>query len=246
MGTGVGRWITAMLVGGLVFTAAPAASAHDVLPDLSMAKLIDLQQTKLSDGRPVLRYSTTIVNVGAGAFEVHGARTSPTEMSQSQRIFDSTGTFRDVVTPGTMVFGGDGHNHWHVNELATSELFALNGNKVGTSNKRGFCFWDNIKYRLTLLGAPRNAFYQAAGCGTLDSTAVAMGLSVGWGDEYAATLPDQYIDLTNVALGRYRLQVTADRQNWFAEVNESNNVTWVDLQLRKQGQPKILGYGPVA
>ena len=73
-----------------------------------------------------------------------------------------------------------------------------------------------------------------------------MGLSVGWGDEYAATLPDQYIDLTNVALGRYRLQVTADGQNWFAEINEANNVTWVDLQLRKQGQPKILGYGPVA
>ncbi len=117
-----------------------------------MAKLIDLQQTQLSNGRPVLRYSTTIVNVGAGAFEVHGARTSPSEMSQTQRISDSTGTSRDVVTPGTMVFGGDGHNHWHVNNLATSELFALNGNRVGTSNKRGFCFWDNIKYRLTLLG----------------------------------------------------------------------------------------------
>jgi hypothetical protein len=246
MGMGVGRWSVALLAGALAFTAAPAASAHDVLPDLGMAKLIDLQQTKFSDGRTVLRYSTTVVNVGAGAFEVHGTRTSASEMSQTQRIFDSSGTYRDVATPGTMVFGGDGHNHWHVDQLASSELFALNGNKVGTSNKRGFCFWDNIKYRLTLLGAPRNAFYQAAGCGTLDSTAVAMGLSVGWGDEYAATLPDQLIDISNVAPGKYRLQVTADRQNWFAETNESNNTTWVDLQLRNQGQPKILGYGPVA
>ena len=211
-----------------------------------MAKLVDLQQTKLSDGRAVLRYSTTIVNVGAGAFEVHGARTSPSSMSQTQRIFDSTGTFRDVGTPGTMVFGGDGHNHWHVDNLETSELLALNGNRIGTSTKRGFCFWDNIKFRLTLLGAPRNAMYQRTGCGTLDSDTVAMGLSVGWGDEYAATLPDQYIDITNVALGRYRLQVSADVQNWFAETNETNNVTWIDLQLRKQGQPKILGYGPVA
>jgi hypothetical protein len=246
VGIKAARWAITMLVGGLVLAAAPTASAHDVLPDLGMAKVVDLQQTSISDGRTLLRYSTTIVNVGAGAFEVHGARTSPSEMSQTQRIFDSTGTFRDVMTPGTMVFGGDGHNHWHVNNLATSELIALNGNKVGTSNKRGFCFWDNIKYRLTLLGAPRNPMYQSTGCGTLDSNTVAMGLSVGWGDEYAATLPDQYIDITNVALGRYRLQVSADSQNWFAEVNETNNVTWVDLQLRKQGQPKILGYGPVA
>ena len=95
-----------VLAGVLVFTGAPTASAHDVLPDLSMAKLIDLQQTKLSNGRPVLRYSTTI-HAAAGAFEVHGARTSSSEMSQTQRIFDSTGTFRDVVTPGTMVFCGD-------------------------------------------------------------------------------------------------------------------------------------------
>jgi hypothetical protein len=73
-----------------------------------------------------------------------------------------------------------------------------------------------------------------------------MGLSVGWGDEYAATLPDQLIDITNVDQGRYRLMVAADTQNWFAETNEANNVTWVDLQLRTKGQPRILGYGPVA
>jgi hypothetical protein len=229
-----------------MFTAAPAASAHDVLPDLGMAKLSDLQVTRLSDGRTVLRYSTTIVNVGIGPFELHGARTSSSSFDLSQRIFDSSGSFRDVLTPGALVFGGDGHNHWHVQDLETSELLALNGNRAGTNTKRGFCFWDNIKYRLTMPGAPRRALYQSTGCGTLDSDTVSMGLSVGWGDEYAATLPDQFIDITNVALGRYRLMVTADGQNLFAETNELNNVTWVDLQLRKQAAPKILGYGPVA
>ena len=241
---GVGRAVTATLVAALMFTAAPAASAHDVLPDLSMAKLTDLQVTRFSDGRTVLRYSTTIVNVGAGPFELHGSRT-PTAFNLAQRIFDSGGSFRDVLTPGSLVFGGDGHNHWHVRDLVTSEL-AHNGNQAGTNTKRGFCFWDNIKYRLTMPGAPRSALYQSTGCGTLDSDTVSMGLSVGWGDEYAATLPDQFIDITNLALGRYQLIVTADSQNLFAETNELNNLTWVDLQLRKQGQPKILGYGPVA
>ena len=37
-----------------------------------------------------------------------------------------------------------------------------------------------------------------------------MGLSVGWGDTYPLTLPDQYIDITAVTPGRYRLNVTAD------------------------------------
>lgn len=245
-GTMVGRWGIAMVVAGLLLAAPPAASAHDVLPDLSMAKLNDLQVTRFSDGRTVLRYSTTIVNVGAGAFELHASRAGTTAFDLSQRIFDSGGTYRDVLTPGSLVYGGDGHNHWHVQDLETSELLALNGNRAGTNTKRGFCFWDNIKYRLTLAGAPRSAFYDRTGCGTLDSDTVSMGLSVGWGDEYAATLPDQFIDITNVPLGRYRLMVTADGQNLFAETDELNNVTWVDLQLRKQAQPKILGYGPVA
>jgi hypothetical protein len=236
-----------MLVGGLILAAAPAASAQDMLPDLGMARLNDLQMTDFSDGRTVLKFSTTIVNVGRGAFELHGARTSPSSMNAAQRIFNSSGTYRDVVTPGSLVFGGDGHNHWHIYDLAAAELIPLdNGNRGGRSNKRGFCFWDNVSYRLTLPGASRNVFYDKSGCGTLDNDTVAMGLSVGWGDEYASTLPDQYIDITDSKPGRYRLQVSADTQNWFTETNESNNTTWVDLQIRKRGQPKIIGYGPTA
>jgi hypothetical protein len=223
------------------------ASAHDLLPDLGMARLTDFRIDKGSGGRRLLRYSTTIVNVGTGAFELHGARTSPTSMNAAQRIFGSDGTFRDSVTAGTLVFGGDGHNHWHVNNLETSSLVRLdNGNKAGTGAKRGFCFWDNVAFRLTLPGAPQSITYRSPGCGSLDSNTVAMGLSVGWGDEYPATLPDQYVDITNLTPGHYRLIVSADEKGWFAETNESNNTTWVDLQLRQQGQVRVLGYGPSA
>jgi subtilase family serine protease len=37
--------------------------------------------------------------------------------------------------------------------------------------------------------------------------------------------PDQYIDITGLKSGRYRLQATADASNWFTESNESNNTT---------------------
>jgi hypothetical protein len=236
-----------MVAGALAAGVAPTASAHDLLPDLGMARLSDVRIDKSSSGRKLLRYSTTIVNVGHGAFELHGARITPSEMNAAQRLFDSDGGFRDVVTPGTLVFGGDGHNHWHVNQLETSDLVRLdNGSKAGTGAKHGFCFWDNVAFRLSLPSAPQNVRYVSTGCGGLDSSTVAMGLSIGWGDEYPATLPDQYVDITGLTPGHYRLVVTADAQNWFAEVNERNNETWVDLQIKQQGQPKVLGYGPSA
>ena len=35
--------------------------------------------------------------------------------------------------------------------------------------------------------------------------------------------------------GRYRLRATADADNWFAETNNANNGTWVDLRLTGAG-----------
>jgi hypothetical protein len=195
----------------------------------------------------VLRFSTVIVNVGAGVFEVRGSRatTSDSMSTVVQRVYNGSGGYTDYSIPTTMVWGGDGHNHWHIHDLETSELIRSdNGVKVGTGVKFGYCFFDNYPYRLTLPGAPQRAVYP--GCGTQDSLQVTTGLSVGWGDIYRSTLPDQYIDITNITAGRYRLLVTADKLGWFTESNESNNSTWVDLQFKGQGQPKILGYGPAA
>ena len=69
--------------------------------------------------------------------------------------------------------------------------------KVGSLAKHGFCFWDNVEYRLTLAGAPQTPVY--TGCGsssTLLSTTV--GLSVGWGDIYPSRLDNQYVDITGL------------------------------------------------
>jgi hypothetical protein len=94
--------------------------------------------------------------------------------------------------------------------------------------------------------APASAVYDGAGCGTASSTAVRMGLSVGWGDAYPWRLPDQNIDITGLDEGTYRLTVTADGGGWFAESDETNNLTWVDLLFKSKGQPRVLGYGPAA
>lgn len=232
----------------LVAAAAPAsAGAADRLPDLAMAPLGDFRVEKTA-GRKLLRYTATVVNVGGGKFEVEGARASSSEpeMSVMQRIFDDAGGSRLRTTAARMYFSGDGHNHWHVRDLEESSLDRLdNGVKVGSGAKHGFCFYDNVAFRLGLPGAPASAFYTT--CGTTGTVLnQTMGLSVGWGDAYYYWLVDQWVDITTVGAGRYRLTTTADTRDWFLESDEANNTTWTDLQLKKSGQPRVVGQGPSA
>src|SRR6267378_4698044 len=228
--------------------AAVTVAAADRLPDLGMARLSGLS-IGWSNGHRVLRYSTTIVNVGSGRFELHGQRASTADplMSVSQRVYDDAGGWRDIATSAAMIYAGDGHNHWHVRDLQLQEVFRADGSSAGRSDKRGFCFWDNIRYRLTLPGAPQSPVYGESGCGDQGSLTTAVGLSIGWGDIYPASLPDQNVNITGLADGRYRLVVTADPGSWFAESNEANNSTWVDFELYRGGRRvRVLGYGPTA
>lgn len=214
------------------------AKAADLLPDLAMARLKTIHTEDTADGRRLLRFTTTIVNIGSGAFEVRGGRpdSSTTVMPVTQRIYNDTGSFVDRPTAATMQYSGDGHTHWHVQKLQTYELIRQDsGSKVGTGAKTGFCFFDGFIYKGTLPNAPASAVYRRTGCGTASSLAVTMGLSIGWGDKYAASLPAQYIDISGLAPGRYLLQVTADQQNWFAESNEGNQATWAELQIDEGG-----------
>jgi hypothetical protein len=230
---------------GLALMPRPATAA-DRPADLGMAQLRQLTIDRTSDGRRLLRFTATILNVGFGPFELHGQRpdTLNPDMTVSQRIFDDAGGSRNIPTTAVMYYAGDGHNHWHVRDLARYELVRLdNGVKVGTGAKRGFCFFDNYRSTTGLPGAPQSPVYVS--CGTNPAAlAVTMGLSIGWGDTYNYTLSGQYIDITALAAGRYRLLATADADNWFVEGSETNNATWVDIQLRGHGAVKILAYGP--
>ncbi len=223
----------------------PAYAATDSLPDLGMLHPRSLKIENTSDGRKLLRFASVIVNVGAGPFEVHGERAAgASTMTTSQRIFDDAGGYRDVPTAAIMYFAGDGHSHWHVQDLEDFELQRLdNGTKVGTFAKHGFCFFDNYLY-----GSSDPAFYtrSSGSCGrSASDTRTFMGLSVGWGDRYGPNLPDQYIDITGLTSGRYRLIGTADASDWFLESDNANNVTWIDIQL-KGNRARIVAYGPSA
>jgi hypothetical protein len=225
----------------LASPASPAGASSDLLPDLGMARLTELKIEKTPDGRKLLRFSSIVVNVGDGPLELYGQRpdTGTPTMTSVQRIVDDAGDHHDVPTDAVMYFGGDGHDHWHVRDLETFELTRLGkGSKVGSGAKHGFCFSDNYRY-----GSAQDAHY--TGCGHTGDLSVVMGLSVGWGDLYRYSLPDQYVEITGLGRGRYRLEGTADADNWFRESEESNNSTWVDISIRN-GRAKVIGYGPTA
>ena len=231
--------------------AQPASAATPLLPDLGMARLTDLNATTTSAGRTLLRFSTTIVNVGGERFELVADRPDTgSSFTARQRVYRSDGSSSDLPVAAQMVFAGDGHSHWHVRNLESYVLERLdNGVKVGTDAKGGFCFLDTDPYRLALPGAPQTARYDGSGCGTQSALTLTMGLSVGWGDRYAWTLPDQYIDITGLTNGKYRLRATADAGGLFSETDEGNNQTWLDISLSQRrggASVKVLGVGPVA
>jgi hypothetical protein len=235
----------AAAVVALLMAHAPAGAASDRLPDLRMKHARDLQVQNTADGHKLLRFDSIVVNAGAGPFELHGQRAAgASTMTTTQRVFDVAGGSRPVPTDAIMYFGGDGHNHWHVKDLQDFVLTRLdNGVKVGTGAKMGFCFYDNFHH-----GSGKPAFYtvSAGACGGgPGATQTEMGISPGWGDIYQSSLPDQYIDITGLTNGRYRLTLTADQDNWFLEGDDRNNDSWINIQL-KRNDVNIVRLGPGA
>lgn len=228
-------------------------TGEDLLPDLGMARIADIQIENTGSEKR-LRFSATIVNIGAGPFELRGQRPdiNTPEMTTTQRIYNTVGDYRDRSSTATLFYAGDGHDHWHVRDLEDYELFRLDasGNVVEPAvveegEKIGFCFFGNTNY-----GSSEPEVYKGCENGNPSALAVTMGLSRGWGDTYGANTVGQYLDISGLADGRYRLRVMADGDSVdgfdrFLESNENNNSTWADLQITGN-TVTVLEYGPSA
>jgi hypothetical protein len=220
-----------------------AAAAHDLLPDLRMARPVDLrithETTAAGPHRRLLRFTARIVNIGEGPFIVRGHRSCATSacplMTLVQRIRRSDGTVRVVPSVAKAKFDvGDGHNHWHVLHVERYELIPLLAGSATPrvrSAKVGFCFFDTTPWRLSLPGAPRSQVFGRAGCGLPQSTSIRMGLSVGWADEYSWFLARQWIDTTGLPHGNYLLCETADPNHNWVESNTHDNQAWAKVRL---------------
>ncbi len=245
--------LLASAVMGLAFLLAGLPSGQDVvaapadrLPDLAMAYPTDLRIEKRTGSRR-LRFTTMIVNLGAGPFETGSSRLAGQPvMGVNQRIYNTAGTFRKVDTTATARYAGDGHDHWHVQDIAHYELYKINDTSTALRRdaKVGFCFFDTNAYRLSLPRAPKTRKYTAAGCGKKSSLFVKNGISVGWGDKYGWSLSRQWINIRNLPSGQYYLKVTVDPLRQFHELSRRNNCRWQRIQLSATSSVvKILASG---
>jgi hypothetical protein len=235
---GLGIGLAAAFSGGDDLGAAAPPDppvGSPVLPDLTPKPQYNVLVQKVGK-RWRIRFTTIIVNVGKGDFVLRAIRDVRDGWKEEQDIQYSEAGARPVPIRGVLVWGGDGHNHWHVSRVAVVELVPLSragrftaGAKPLVDGKVGFCFYDHTH---ELARGPAKPAYSAKSCGKQDWRAVGMGLSPGWNDTYTMTLPGQSIDVTDVPAGRYRLYTDIDPQGRFREVSRLNNRTWIDLELR--------------
>jgi hypothetical protein len=203
-------------------------------PDLVPDPPTSLRTRTESDGRQLVLFTSTLTNVGAGDFLLSGVRSDDDWTVEQSIPYSESGSLEVSVEP-RMVWGGDGHGHWHVARVAVNWLQALDDSaepiedfEILYDAKVGFCFFDshhNLEF-----GAAKPG-YDSSGCGDEDSKIFNVGLSRGWSDEYDFTLPGQEIEVTGLPDGMYRLWSEADPEGWFRESSKDNNLTWVNFEL---------------
>jgi hypothetical protein len=211
------------------------APRDPILPDLVTLPLTDvLVGTSEVTGEEALRFTATIANVGEGSLRVDGYRSdgSSDDWQVVQAFDEPDGEPSGVDTGANLVFGGHGHDHWHLKFGAVYTLTSADGSQeVASTTKAGYCFFDQIRLETAPEDAPTQATFASQSCGTPDSRQVGMGLSPGWSDPYFWQLEDQSVDVTGLPDGRYRLTADADPDGWLQESDETNNATWLDLEL---------------
>ncbi len=110
------------------------------------------------------------------------------------------------------------HGHYHFKGFAAYTLRDLEGTIVAQGRKVSFCLEDVSRWDTT---SPVNSKY------TCDE----QGIQAGWSDIYDGGLPGQWIDITNVAPGDYRLEVTINPEHIIDEADYTNNTTNVPVRI---------------
>ncbi len=214
---------------------------------------IHLVAGKGASGRRLF-FSNTIGNIGDGPLELRPENNATTGTTDAfQEIYTPAGpaggksipmTLVSTTQIGTFVFH-PAHNHWHFEDFARYELRAINpdgstGAVVASTPKVSFCMIDTTTIDSTL---PYFRMGLTHSCGQTTR----QGVKVGMGDTYSSSLPDQFIDITTVPDGTYRLVTVADpntlaRPNGrMIELNDSNNCATIDVVVTRSAVTVVPG-----
>jgi hypothetical protein len=202
-----------------------------------------------------LFFANTIGNIGDGPLELRAENDATTGLTNAyQEIYTHTGplgskgsgqiTMVSSSLVGIFVFH-PAHNHWHMADFARYELRMINpdgstGPVVASTDKFSFCMIDTDILDTSLVHYNMGLTHS---CGQT----ARQGLRVGRGDTYSASLPDQFVDITTVPDGTYRLVSVADPNTpehpngQMIELNDHNNTAWVDVVITRTAVTVVPG-----
>jgi len=178
--------------------------------------------------RLLMRFDGFVHNAGTGPLEIQGRdRSGVTMTTVRQRIYDGSGYVEWANNPSPQVLfeTDDDHDHWHLKNIARYSLWNLEGTaEVAPAQKVGFCLIDSERIETH---GPRGVRYTEDGnrfCeqGNDRVSSVTMGVSAGWRDVYHRNLAFQWVDVSDVAPGSYRLRAEIDPEGVIRESNEVN------------------------
>lgn len=112
------------------------------------------------------------------------------------------------------------HGHFHFSGFADYSLLDLSDSLVLQGHKQAFCMEDTAQY---LVGPE-------IGCNKL-YTCDYQGIQAGWSDLYGNSLDCQWLDITGVPPGDYKLKVILNPNKQFEEVTLTNNLAVIPVTI---------------
>jgi len=110
------------------------------------------------------------------------------------------------------------HRHYHFTDFADYQLVNSSGQTVAIGLKAGFCLLDSIRWQV---GAPVSEKYDCS----------FQGIQRGWADVYHRDLSCQWVDITGLPAGIYRLVIEVNPAGRLPERTRTNNLTQLSVYI---------------
>jgi hypothetical protein len=235
-------------------TSTRPVDPREQLPDLEQELPSELDvRLDGSSGAPSYRlgFRSAVRNIGAGPLIIKGTRADRTasRMTVDQIILRGDLSPAVVSNVGWMQYAvSPDHSHWHYLQfdrytLQRAELRAVeDGAVIVADRKSGFCLGD--RYRVPGLSLPQvpalPVYTERCGLSQPELLEMSEGISVGYGDDYAAFLEGQDLPLDGLGAGRYVLVHRVNSDRGLREVSYANNAAslLIDLQWTG-GEPHV-------
>ena len=235
------------------------AAPGDLLPDLRSdppgpgrqhMTVGDAQFPELAD-RLLLKFDGYVTNVGTGPLHVTGnpQHQDPDDLNSHdvwQWVRGSNESLRPLRRVPIQFETDDDHNHFHLMEIMRYSLWSGTGAEavqVTPATKVGFCLEDSEPVPGHADPGPRTyVFTLISFCerGHPESTTLIMGITNGWRDLYPWSNNLQWIDVSEVPPGEYRIASEADPLDLVTELDEINPIAF------NPEATVIPGYEPLA